>query len=122
MFLRGPVTETETKQESIEGIVFLEEEEDFNQLYEDSLQGIKEQDVVNAKVSEVGKDFVTIDFGYKSDCRIPIDEFHDFEGEMDVSAGDIVEVYVEAVIYNTAPTQLVFSPPLVAYVNALPEF
>ena len=32
------------------------------------------------------------------------------------------EEYVEAVIYNTAPTQLVFSPPSVAYVNALPEF
>ena len=87
------MTSTKTNQEvieSLEPIVFFEEEEDFNQLYEDSLQGIKEQDVVNAKVSEVGKDFVTIDFGYKSDCRIPLDEFQDFEGEIDVKAGDVV--------------------------------
>ena len=100
---------TETKQEtieSIEPIVFFEEEEDFNQLYEDSLQGIKEQDVVNAKVSEVGKDFVTIDFGYKSDCRIPLDEFQDFEGEIDVKAGDMVEVYVEALEDEDGVTQL----------------
>ncbi len=100
---------TETKQEtieSIEPIVFFEEEEDFNQLYEDSLQGIKEQDVVNAKVNEVGKDFVTIDFGYKSDCRIPLDEFQDFEGEIDVKAGDMVEVYVEALEDEDGVTQL----------------
>jgi len=103
------VASTETKQEtieSIEPIVFFEEEEDFNQLYEDSLQGIKEQDVVNAKVSEVGKDFVTIDFGYKSDCRIPLDEFQDFEGEIDVKAGDMVEVYVEALEDEDGVTQL----------------
>ena len=100
---------TETKQEtieSIEPIVFFEEEEDFNQLYEDSLQGIKEQDVVNAKVSEIGKDFVTIDFGYKSDCRIPLDEFQDFEGEINVKAGDMVEVYVEALEDEDGVTQL----------------
>ncbi len=100
---------TETKQEtieSIEPIVFFGEEEDFNQLYEDSLQGIKEQDVVNAKVSEIGKDFVTIDFGYKSDCRIPLDEFQDFEGEIDVKAGDMVEVYVEALEDEDGVTQL----------------
>ena len=103
------MTSTETKQESIESIepiVFFEEEEDFNQLYEDSLQGIKEQDVVNAKVSEVGKDYVTIDFGYKSDCRIPLDEFQDFEGEIDVKAGDMVEVYVEALEDEDGVTQL----------------
>ena len=103
------MTSTETKQESIESIepiVFFEEEEDFNQLYEDSLQGIKEQDVVNAKVSEIGKDFVTIDFGYKSDCRIPLDEFQDFEGEIDVKAGDMVEVYVEALEDEDGVTQL----------------
>ena len=85
------MTSTETKPEStenLEPIVFLEEEEDFNQLYEESLIGIKEQDIVHAKVSEVGKDFVIIDFGYKSDCRIPLEEFQNFEGEIDVQAGD----------------------------------
>ena len=90
---------TDTKPEStenLEPIVFFEEEEDFNQLYEASLIGIKEQDIVHAKVSEVGKDFVIIDFGYKSDCRIPLEEFQNFEGEINVQAGDTVEVYVEA--------------------------
>ena len=42
------MTSTETKPEStenLEPIVFFEEEEDFNQLYEESLLGIKEQDI-----------------------------------------------------------------------------
>ena len=103
------MTSTETKPEStqnLEPIVFLEEEEDFNQLYEESLIGIKEQDIVHAKVSEVGKDFVIIDFGYKSDCRIPLEEFQNFEGEIDVQAGDTVEVYVEALEDEDGVTQL----------------
>ena len=89
------MTSTEIKPEStenLEPIVFLEEEEDFNNLYEESLIGIKEQDIVHAKVSEVGKDFIIIDFGYKSDCRIPLEEFQNFEGEIDVQAGDTIEV------------------------------
>ena len=103
------MTSTETKPEStenLEPIVFFEEEEDFNQLYEESLVGIKEQDIVHAKVSEVGKDFVIIDFGYKSDCRIPLEEFQNFEGEIDVQAGDTVEVYVEALEDEDGVTQL----------------
>ena len=103
------MTSTDTKPEStenLEPIVFFEEEEDFNQLYEESLIGIKEQDIVHAKVSEVGKDFVIIDFGYKSDCRIPLEEFQNFEGEIDVQAGDTVEVYVEALEDEDGVTQL----------------
>ena len=103
------MTSTDTKPEStenLEPIVFFEEEEDFNQLYEESLVGIKEQDIVHAKVSEVGKDFVIIDFGYKSDCRIPLEEFQNFEGEIDVQAGDTVEVYVEALEDEDGVTQL----------------
>ena len=103
------MTSTETKPEStetLEPIVFFEEEEDFNQLYEKSLIGIKEQDIVHAKVSEVGKDFVIIDFGYKSDCRIPLEEFQNFEGEINVQAGDTIEVYVEALEDEDGVTQL----------------
>ena len=58
------------------------------------------------KVSEVGKDFVIIDFGYKSDCRIPLEEFQNFEGEIDVQKGDTVEVYVEALEDEDGVTQL----------------
>ena len=103
------MTSTDTKPESnenLEPIVFFEEEEDFNQLYEESLVGIKEQDIVHAKVSEIGNDFVIIDFGYKSDCRIPLEEFQNFEGEIDVQAGDTVEVYVEALEDEDGVTQL----------------
>ncbi len=87
-------------------IVFFEEEEDFNQHYEHSLEGICEQDVVNAKVTEITKDFVTIDIGFKSDCRVPANEFQDQEGEMDVEVGDSVEVYVEALEDEDGVTQL----------------
>ena len=70
----------EPKTESAEPIVFFEEEEDFNEFYEKTLVGIKEQDIVQATISEIGKDFIIVDIGYKADCRIPADEFQNTEG------------------------------------------
>ena len=96
----------EPKTESAEPIVFFEEEEDFNEFYEKTLIGIKEQDIVQAKVSEIGKDFIIVDIGYKADCRISADEFQNAEGEIEVELGDSVEVYVEALEDEDGVTQL----------------
>ena len=101
----NPVT-TEAKTGPAEPIVFFEEEEDFNEVYEKTLVGIKEQDIVQAKISEIGKDFIIVDIGYKADCRIPADEFQNTEGEIEVELGDSVEVYVEALEDEDGVTQL----------------
>ncbi|MAC26519.1 MAG: 30S ribosomal protein S1 [Myxococcales bacterium] len=57
---------------------------------------LREGDIVAGSVIKVGKDTVVVDIGYKSEGGIPIDEFLDETGNIDVSAGDQVDVLVEA--------------------------
>ena len=80
----------------LDPIVFLEEDEDLDSHYERSLQGFKEEEIVTGKVTEITDDFVTVDIGFKSDCLITSNEFHNNEGLLEVEIGDEVEVYVEA--------------------------
>ena len=88
---------TPTKEKSqIEPIVFIEEEEDFDTLYEESVKGFRDQDIVNGSVTEITNDYVTVDIGFKSDCLIPVNEFQNSEGEVVTKIGDSVEVFVEA--------------------------
>jgi len=80
----------------LDPIVFLEEDEDFDALYEESLKGFHEEDIVSGTVTEITRDYVTVDIGFKSDCLITINEFQNVEGVLQVELGDSVEVYVEA--------------------------
>ena len=61
-------------------IVSLEEDEDFDALYEESLKGFREEDIVSGTVTEISRDYVTVDIGFKSDCLITINEFQNVEG------------------------------------------
>ena len=79
-----------------EPIVFLEEDEDFDALYEESVRGFRDQDIVTGKITEITRDYVTVDIGFKSDCLITLNEFQNSEGALEVEVGDSVEVYVEA--------------------------
>ena len=88
-----PTTTTSSKPEPI---VFLEEDEDFDALYEESLKGFHEEDIVTGTVTEITRDYVTVDIGFKSDCLITINEFQNSDGVLQIEIGDTVEVYVEA--------------------------
>ena len=79
-----------------EPIVFLADDEDFDALYEESVKGFRDQDIVTGTVTEITRDYVTVDIGFKSDCLITVNEFHNIEGVLEVEVGDSVEVYVEA--------------------------
>lgn len=79
-----------------EPIVFLADDEDFDALYEESVKGFRDQDIVSGKVTEITRDYVTVDIGFKSDCLITVNEFQNSEGVLEVEVGDTVEVYVEA--------------------------
>ncbi|MCU0673904.1 MAG: 30S ribosomal protein S1 [Myxococcota bacterium] len=57
---------------------------------------MREGDIVAGTVIKVGKDTVVVDIGYKSEGVIPIDEFLDENGNIEVNAGDQVDVLVEA--------------------------
>lgn len=73
--------------------------ESFADLFEKSLDSVelKAGSIVEAKVAEIGKDFVIINAGLKSEGFIPVAEFTNADGEMTIAVGDTVEVALEAV-------------------------
>ena len=90
------MTETEISNTVIEPFIFFEEDEDFDAFYEESLLGVKEQDIVKGTVTDTTKEWVTIDIGFKSDCLVPTTEFLNEEGVVAADIGEIFEVFVEA--------------------------
>ena len=96
-----PEDTTEIKQEAEQpsetsATVFLEDEEDFATLYEESVRPFREHEIVNGKVIRLHKDFVVVDIGYKSEGQIDIAEFHDENHQVSVAEGDEVEVFLDA--------------------------
>jgi len=73
----------------------VEEEEDFAQLYEESIKDLKEREVVTGSVIGISEDGVLVDVGYKSEGIIPSKQFEDENGELTVAVGDEVEVFLE---------------------------
>lgn len=65
------------------------------EMYEESLKQFQEGEVVNGIVISMDKDYVLVDVGYKSEGQIPIHEFRDDHGNLDVHLNDEVEVMVE---------------------------
>ncbi|NQU63390.1 MAG: S1 RNA-binding domain-containing protein, partial [SAR324 cluster bacterium] len=85
---------TNVEQEST-GIEFLDEEFDFELMVTESLEKIKELNIVEGTVTKITKDFVTVDFGYKSEGQIPSQEFFDSDGALIVEVGETTEIYLE---------------------------
>lgn len=82
--------------------------ESFAELFEKSLDNVelKAGSIVNAKVEDVGKDFVVVNAGLKSEGFIPVSEFTNAQGEITVAVGDEVEVALDAVEDGFGETQL----------------
>jgi small subunit ribosomal protein S1 len=70
-------------------------EEEFKELYEESLKTFQEGEVVRGRIVGVDKEFVMIDIGYKSEGRIPISEFLSPTGEITAQTGEWVDVLIE---------------------------
>jgi len=64
-------------------------------LVEESLQTLREGDVVRGTVVAVTDDHVVVDIGYKSEGMIPRGEFQTKDGKLTVKSGDEVDVFVE---------------------------
>ncbi len=69
--------------------------ESFADLFEQSIQVAGVGEVVKGEVIAVGKDFVLVDIGDKSEGEIDIAEFKDEDGAIEVKVGDTFEVFVE---------------------------
>jgi len=74
-------------------------EDDFRSWFENALEqeATKDGSVVSGNVIGIENDFVIVDIGYKSEGRIPRNEFRDAAGGITVSVGDKVEVYLESI-------------------------
>ena len=68
--------------------------ESFSALLDESLNTLDMQpgSIVSGVVLDLDNDWVTIHVGLKSEGVIPLDEFRNNEGKVDISIGDEVEV------------------------------
>src|SRR3974390_1403383 len=82
--------------------------ESFAQMFEQSLasQRIRPGQILNGLVVEVGQDYVIVNVGLKSEAVIPADQFKNERGELEVKAGDEVEVALDAVEDGSGETRL----------------
>jgi small subunit ribosomal protein S1 len=92
---RFVVKEFESDPELAGDQLTADQAEDFRSMYLDSLRNVTEGEVVTGRVVSVDKDVVLVDVGYKSEGVIPIEEFRGKTGEIAVTAGEEIEVYLE---------------------------
>lgn len=70
-------------------------EDSFKSLYEQSLKTIQEGELVSGEIVMIGKEYVLVDIGYKSEGQIRINEFIDPEGNLTAKVGDKIDVLLE---------------------------
>src|SRR5476649_155155 len=72
--------------------------ESFAALFEESLtrQDMRAGEVISAEVVRVDHNFVVVNAGLKSEAYIPLEEFLNDAGEVEVQAGDFVSVAIDA--------------------------
>ncbi|MBU3614080.1 30S ribosomal protein S1 [Polynucleobacter sp. Latsch14-2] len=72
--------------------------ESFAELFEESLtrSNMKTGQVISAEVLRIDHNFVVVNAGLKSEAFIPVEEFHNDAGEIEVAPGDFVSVAIDA--------------------------
>ncbi|MBE9548959.1 MAG: 30S ribosomal protein S1 [Proteobacteria bacterium] len=82
--------------------------ENFAELFEQSLQNrsLKPGSIVTGQVIEIRNDFVVVHAGLKSEGLVPISQFKNSDGELEVVVGDEVMVALEAVEDGFGETKL----------------
>ena len=80
----------------------------FAALFEESLsrQEMRTGEVITAEVLRIDRNHVVVNAGLKSESFIPIEEFHDDRGELDVKVGDFVPVAIDAIEDGYGETRL----------------
>lgn len=73
--------------------------ESFASMFEESLQraNMRSGEVVSAEVVRIEHNFVVVNAGLKSEAYVPLEEFKNDQGELEVQVGDFVSVAVDAV-------------------------
>jgi len=70
--------------------------DDFQTLFEESMRTVKPGGIVKGRVVGITATHVMIDVGYKSEGQIPLQEFLDRQGKLQIKVGDDVEVFFDS--------------------------
>ncbi len=83
-------------------------EESFAALFEESLalQEMRTGEVITAEVVRIDQNFVVVNAGLKSESYVPIDEFRNDRGELEVNVGDFIHVAIDALEDGFGETRL----------------
>ncbi len=86
----------------------VESSESFASLFEESLthQEMRSGEVITAEVVSIDANTVVVNAGLKSESLIPIEEFKNDRGELEVQVGDFVKVAIDALEDGYGSTRL----------------
>ena len=72
--------------------------ENFAEMFEQSItqMNMRVGEIITGEVVDINRDIVIVNAGLKSEGVIPIEQFYNENGELDVSIGDIVEVALDS--------------------------
>ncbi|WP_374109943.1 30S ribosomal protein S1 [Pelomonas sp. CA6] len=73
--------------------------ESFAALFEESLQraNMRTGEVISAEVVRIEHNFVVVNAGLKSEAYVPVEEFKNDQGEIEVQVGDFISVAIDAI-------------------------
>src|SRR4030088_1973585 len=73
--------------------------ESFAALFEESLQRseMRAGEEITAEVVRIEHSFVVVNAGLKSEAYVPLDEFKNDQGELEVEVGDFVSVAIDSI-------------------------
>ncbi len=72
-----------------------EEEMNFKELYEQSLNQFQYGDIATGKVVQIKEDRIMVDVGWKTEGFIPVDEIKDADGNINIAVGDEIDVFID---------------------------
>ncbi len=86
----------------------MESMESFAALFEESIskQEMRQGEVITAEVVGIDDNFVTVNAGLKSESLVPVEEFKNDRGELEVQVGDFVQVAIESIEDGFGSTKL----------------
>ena len=72
--------------------------ENFAEMFEQSItqMNMRVGEIITGEVVDINRDMVIVNAGLKSEGVIPVEQFYDENGELDVSIGDTVEVALDS--------------------------
>jgi len=82
--------------------------ESFAAMFEESIskQEMRHGEIITAEVVAIDDNFVTVNAGLKSESLIPVEEFKDDRGGLEVKVGDFVQVAIESLEDGFGATKL----------------